>query len=229
MNQIDLQKLTAPPNSWHMLRTMGGVGILCALLIVFTFQATLSTIKENRAEALERAVFNVLPGAQTKQTFKLTTDNTFEPFTGEARGEKLVYAGYNAQNQLVGIALEAQGQGFQDAIRIIYGYSQEKQAVVGFQVLETKETPGLGDKIEKDPAFLSNFEALDVSLAENNSALKNPVEFVKKGNKEQPWQVEGITGATVSSKAIAKILDQSTGEWVPLLMNNLNQFRNNPL
>jgi electron transport complex protein RnfG len=201
------------------------VGIFCALLIVFTFQTTLPTIKRNKAEALERAVFNVLPGAETKHTFKLTDNNTFEPFTGEAKGEKLVYAGYDAQNQLVGIALEAQGQGFQDAIRIIYGYSPEKQTVVGIQVLETKETPGLGDKIEKDPAFLANFDALDVSLAENNSALKNPIEFVKNGKKEHPWQIEGITGATVSSKAIAKILNQSTDVWIPLLVNNLEQFK----
>jgi electron transport complex protein RnfG len=228
MNQIDLQRLTAPPNSWHMLRTMGGVGILCALLIVFTFQTTLPTIKKNKAEALERAVFNVLPGAETKQTFKMNADNTFEPFAGEAKGEKLVYAGYDAQNQLVGIALEAQGQGFQDAIHIIYGFSPEKQAVAGMQVLETKETPGLGDKIEKDPAFLSNFNALDVSLAENNTALKNPIEFVKKNKKKHPWQIEGITGATVSSKAIAKILHQSTEEWVPLLMSGLNQFKDKP-
>jgi len=229
MNQIDLKKLTAPPNSWHMLRTMGGVGIICALLIVFTFQTTLPTIKKNKAEALKKAVFNVLPGSVSKATFKLNADNTFEPFEGEAKGVRLVYAGYDAQNNLVGIALEAQGQGVQDVLRVIYGYSPEKQAVIGMQVLESKETPGLGDKIEKDPAFLANFDNLEVSLTENYSTLNNPIEFVKKGKKGNPWQIEGITGATISSKAIAIILSQSTEEWVPLLMNNLNQFRNKPL
>lgn len=225
MNRIDLKKLTAPPNSWHMLRTMGGVGIICALLIVFTFQVTLPTINKNKAEALQKAVFNVLPGSVSKKTFKLNADKTFEPFEGEAKGVRLVYAGYDAQNKLVGIALEAQGQGFQDAIHIIYGYSPEKQAIIGMQVLESKETPGLGDKIEKDPAFLANFNNLEVSLTENRSALKNIIEFVKKGQKQHPWQIEGITGATISSKAITKILQQSTEEWIPLLVNHPDQFK----
>ena len=46
--------------------------------------------------------------------------------------------------------------GYQDVIRILlYGYSPEHQAIVGMRVLESRETPGLGDKIEKDPAFLA--------------------------------------------------------------------------
>ena len=52
-------------------------------------------------------------------------------------GGRYVYAGYDARNRLVGVALEAAGQGFQDTIRFIYGYSPEKQAVVGFVVLES--------------------------------------------------------------------------------------------
>ena len=83
------------------------------------------------------------------------------------------------------------------------------QTVVGFYVLESKETPGLGYKIEKDPNFLENFKALDVSLAEDFSALKNKVVPVKQGKKENAWEVDCITGATISSKAIGNIIGAS--------------------
>lgn len=223
MNQIDLKQLTAPPNSWHMLRTLAGVGIFCSLLIVATYQATLPVITAKKIEKLQEAVFNVLPGAASKTNFRLTADGRFEPFEGTPKGETLVYAGYDSQGKLVGIALEAYGQGFQDVLHIIYGYSPEKQAVVGIQVLESKETPGLGDLIEKDPAFLANFEALDVSLG-GDGTIQHPITAVKKGEKQQPYQIECITGATISSKAISAILEKSTGEFIPRLMENLATF-----
>ena len=92
-------------------------------------------------------------------------------------------------------------------------------------MLESKETPGLGTKIETDPDFLKNFERLDVTLTDDLSAVANPIEFVKPGKKEQAWQVDGITGATISSNAIANILGASTAYWIPRIQRGLEDFR----
>jgi electron transport complex protein RnfG len=225
MNPEEIKKLTAPPNSWNMMKAMGSVGILCSLLIVFTYETTLPIIKKNKAEMLEKAVFEVLPKSVRKSTFKINSENQLEPFKGEESGERLVYAGYDAENRLVGVAIEASGQGFQDVLRIIYGYSPDKQIVIGMKVLESKETPGLGDKIEKDPDFVANFEALDVKLTDNEESLKNIIGFVKKGEKEHPWQISGITGATISSKAISKIVSESTENWIPIVHNQQEKLQ----
>ena len=91
--------------------------------------------------------------------------------------------------------------------------------------MESKETPGLGDKIQSDPTFLSNFEALDVRLTDDGSAIKNPIEMAKNGNKHNPWQIEAITGATISSRAVTKILNQSTEEYIPIIEKNLKIFK----
>jgi len=225
MNQIDIEKLTAPPNSWHMIRSMGGVGLFCALLIVFTYQTTLPIITKNKAEALEKAVFDVLPGTKTKVTFKITDQNEVERFQGDSPGKKLVYAGYDDQNSLVGIAIEASGKGFQDELKIIYGYSPASQNIIGMKVLETKETPGLGDKIEKDPAFVRNFESLDASLNQGGDEVKNRIVTVKSGEKKNPWEISGITGATISSKAVGQILAESTSYWIPILYNKIDKIK----
>jgi electron transport complex protein RnfG len=131
--------LTAPlPNSWHMVRALGGVGILCSLLIVLTFQATLPIITQNKAEALEQAIFKVLPGATQKAAFAISGDGQLSPFAGESEGERLIFVGYDESGALVGVALEAVGQGFQEAIRILYGYAPDRQVVVGMEVLERR-------------------------------------------------------------------------------------------
>jgi electron transport complex protein RnfG len=144
---------------------------------------------------------------------------------GKAHGEQLVYAGYDDREELVGLAVEARGMGYQDVIGLIYGYSFSEEAIIGIQVLESKETPGLGDKIETDPAFLENFERLDVSLRDDLSEMANPIVPVKHGEKTNPWEVDGITGATISSVAIADILNQSAQYWVPRIRSNLGDFQ----
>jgi electron transport complex protein RnfG len=207
-----------------MLQAMVGIAVFCALSIVLTFEGTKPRIEKNKAEALEKAIFRVIPGIDHKRTFVLDAEQNFVEQTEESSDATFVYAGYDADGQLVGLAMEAAGMGFADVIKIIYGYDPEKQAIVGFYVLESKETPGLGDKIEKDEKFLKNFEALDVSLNAGMDALKQPIVQVKSGKKENAWEVDGITGATISSKAIGDLLADHTNYWIPLLYRNLEVF-----
>ena len=223
MNNAELLQ-QAPPSNIKMFRAMVTIGSLCALMIVMTFETTLPIIKKNKTAALEKAVFRVLPGATQRVTFKRTEDG-FEPMVGDVTNEQVIYAGFDDQNNLTGLAIEASGQGFQDVLNILYGYSPEKQAVVGFYVLESRETPGLGDKIEKDENFLQNFVELDVSLDESLTAIKNPVVPVKNGTKENPWQVDCITGATISSKAIGNIISTSSQYWCPIIYTNNETFK----
>ena len=225
MSSTELATHPAPTSAWHMYRAMVGVGVLCGLLIVTVFQATLPIIERNKAEALQRAIFHVLPEATKSTTFRLDDKDGFAVLEGDGTSRQLVYAGYDGDGELVGLAVEAQGMGYQDVIALIYGYSPVDQAIIGIQVLESKETPGLGDKIETDPDFLRNFERLDVSLAKDRTTLENPIVPVKSGEKTHPWEVDGITGATISSVAIADILDGSAQYWVPRIQGKLSDFQ----
>ncbi|MBZ0090154.1 MAG: FMN-binding protein, partial [Thermoanaerobaculia bacterium] len=197
----------------------------CGILIVLAFQGTKPVIERNRAEALNKAIFHVLPEARSSVTFRLEADGGFAPLTGKAGGAQVVHAGYAADGRLVGFAVQAQGMGYQDAIVVLYAYTPELDAVTGFRVLESRETPGLGDKIDFDPGFLANFERLSVELAADLSAVLHPIESVKHGEKTQPWQIDAITGATVSSVAVAKILRESTALWTPRIRQHLDDFR----
>lgn len=220
MSETTTVPTVGPTNSGKMLQAMVGIGVLCALLIVLTYEGTFERIEHNKAVALEQAIFKVLPGTATTQAFQLDEQDQFQMLSSDEKGDQVVYAGYNEQGELTGVAIEGSGQGYADILRILYGYDPAQEAVVGFYVLESKETPGLGDKIEKDANFLANFEALDVALNDAKNALINKVIPVKSGTKENPWEVDAITGATISSRAIGDILGESTAYWVPLIYQN---------
>ena len=212
------------PSSMKMLTAMVGIGVFCALLIVLTFEGTAPRIQRLQTEALEKAVFKVLPGTTHTRTFQFDENQGFSQVSGNEGSMPVVYAGFDQSGKLTGVAIEASGQGYADILRILYGYRPGSQTIIGLHVLESRETPGLGDKIEKDPDFVANFANLDVSLTADFGQLKNPVVTVKHGTKENPWEIDGITGATISSRAIGNIIDASTQYWVPLIYKHQQDF-----
>jgi electron transport complex protein RnfG len=208
--------------AWKMYRSIVGIGAFCALLIVTVFQATAARIADNKARFLAAAVAEVLPSAST--TVEVTLGEAGRLVQATRPGDLPVFLGFDADGALVGAVITAQGMGYQDRVQVLYSYSFDQDAIVGFKVLESKETPGLGDKIEKEPHFIANFEALDASLNEDRTALANAIVTVKQGEKTEPWQLDGITGATITSTAIGVILDGSAGTWVPILEREAPAF-----
>lgn len=202
------------PKLKHSLRlvlSLAVAGLCSGFVLVGVYKGTLPTIQRNRAEAIQKAIFNVVPG--TVSTGALRVENGgLVPFEGNigATEERLVYTGLAEDGSLVGFAIPGAGPGFMDTISLLYGFDPDERVITGMEVLESKETPGLGDKIMKDDAFLANFEAL---------AVEGGIKGVKKGTKANPNEVDCITGATISSKAVISILNRSNEETLPLLEN----------
>jgi electron transport complex protein RnfG len=209
------------------LRAVVGVGALCGLLIAVAYEWTRPLIARNRAAALQRAIAQVLPGTSASRAFTLGPDEVFaplEPGAAAAAGARVVHAGYDAAGRFVGVAIPGEGPGYQDVIRLLWGYSPAQQAVVGLYVLESRETPGLGDRIAFDPVFLRNFERLD----EATGALRHAVVAVRSGGggggARAPWQIDVITGATVSSRAVARIVGEGAAYHAPRVTRRRADF-----
>lgn len=202
------------------------VGVLCSLAIVTTYEVTRPVIAGNRIAQLRRAILDVIPDADSIAAFKFDEKAGKFSQVPEATGDaELVYAGFDTSGEVMGIAIAAQGTGYQDAIRLLYGYVPQTQSVVGIRVLESRETPGLGDRIETDDHFLNNFALLDVRMRGDGERLEHEIEFVKPGAKTEAWQIDGISGATISSRAVAEMIRGSTNLWVPRIHRNQSQIR----
>ncbi|GAB6051941.1 RnfABCDGE type electron transport complex subunit G [Magnetospira thiophila] len=216
------------PNTspFPLIVALGGVATLSGFLIVLVFQLTRPYIAENQRVAIEQSIFQVVPGAVEQRKFVVSDKGVF-PFE-DGRDGTLIYAGYDADGQLLGIAAKAAAQGYADIITLLYGYDPECECIRGIRILKMAETPGLGDKIKTDLKFQKNFESLDATLNDERTALENAIVTVKSGSKWHDWQIDAISGATISSRAVGKALNGSAQALLPQLVRHLDVLRQGP-
>lgn len=192
----------------RLIATLGGFGALAGLLIVSVYAATQPTIRANKAAALAAAINEVLAAPERYDTLYVTDDSLSRQLPGGANAEtaEAVYLGWRGETP-VGYAIVANGSGFQDNIRLIFGFDPSRQQLIGMKVLESKETPGLGDKIYKSQEFVAQF-----------SQVQAPIVGVKEGQGEgRPTELVMITGATISSRAVIKAINTALERVGPML------------
>jgi electron transport complex protein RnfG len=195
-------------SSWKLLATLAIAGAAAGLLVVAVYKATLPTIERYEAAKVEGAVREVLKAPARWDTLYLQKGSlTKTPAAGEDRkGLPTAYIGYDSAGKRLGAAVTAQEPGFQEEVLLMIGFEPSSGTLIGFKVLAEKETPGLGDKIERDTSFGSQFPG---RIA--------PLKSVKTRNATDLSQVQTITGATISSRAVIRIINHAVERWQPLL------------
>ncbi len=84
--------------------------------------------------------------------------------------------------------------GYGGDITLMVGFKTDKKTVISYKVLAAAETPGLGMKL-KTPEFADQFKGKD------GTALKVVKSGAPKGN-----EIEAITSATITSRAVCKAI-----------------------
>ncbi len=196
-------------SSARLIATLAIAGALAGLVIVLVFGWANPRIMAHRAEALRAAIQTVLHGPETVRTYYVTDGSLSEtppPGADTVTAEK-VHLGLDANGEPIGYAITGQENGFQDAILVIFGYDPASDEVLAMRVLESKETPGLGDKIIKDSAFVAGFRD-----------ARAPLKGVKSGAGEGAAnEVDMITGATISSRTVIGIINHRVEALDPVL------------
>ncbi len=208
--------------SLKMILVLSLITMTSGFLVVLASQLTAPRIAENQRIAIEKAVVQVIPGATSFQEFFLV-DGQLSPTKGS--NSESLYAGYDAGGRLLGVAARTAGQGYAGMVELLYGYDPQCQCIRGIKVLKMAETPGLGDKIIKDANFRANFNALDARLNADGTALAHPIRTVKHGTKQGDWEIDAISGATISSTAVGKALNQSGQRILPQVVPLLDQLK----
>jgi electron transport complex protein RnfG len=203
-----------------MVITLGATALIAGILIVAASEVTKPRIEANQRAALEQAIEQVLPGMRHRVSYTVTTD-MLQPLEGNASGV-VVHAGYDGKGKLIGIAAEASARGYQDVIRLLYAYRPDCACITAIHVLRNNDTPGIGDKIETDAEFLANFKALAAQLEPKGQALAHAIVAVKHGKKSEAWQIDAISGATISSRAVSKAINESAQRIVPVVQNQIS-------
>ncbi len=117
-----------------------------------------------------------------------------------AKGKKFktdIKKAISADGKCVGWAFSCEGSGFADKIKLVLTVNAGFGKIEGFGVLSSNETPGFGNQI-KNPYYRNQF----IGVPAEELTLVKTGQPEKKDN-----EIVAISGATVSSEAVVKIIN----------------------
>jgi electron transport complex protein RnfG len=165
------------------------------LLIAATNAAWAPRIGQNKTSKLDHLMASLLPKATE---FELEAELEIK----SAKGKKIksrVYKALSEAGKCVGLAFNTSGPGFADKIELVVAVDKDFQKIAGFDCLASNETPGFGDRI-KLPYYRNQFAGAPAEI----------LELVKTGDAQKiDSEIVAISGATVSSEAVVKIINNS--------------------
>jgi len=165
------------------------VTLISAAILGFVYEFTKGPIALARVEKQNNALHNVLP--------PFNNDPVREMYKKAVDGDTLYFFPAREDTTLVGTAVETfSPKGFGGMIWLMVGFLPDG-TIRDVTVLEHKETPGLGEKMERNKSNWSvQFQG------------KNPKTF-KLAVKKDGGDVDAITASTISSRAFCDALERA--------------------
>ena len=117
-----------------------------------------------------------------------------------------IYVWYSEQNQIQKIVLPIRGYGLWGTL---YGYlslDADLNTVKGIEYYDHKETPGLGGEVD-NPVWKSDWNGKKVYYSSGNVIL-----YVTKGPSTEEYEIDGISGATLTSNGVSNMIKYWLGE-----------------
>jgi electron transport complex protein RnfG len=189
----------------RLVGTLAVSGALAGALLVVVFQITLPAITANRERQLRAAVEEVLQQPARFETLWVV-DGRLESEAPEGGDAERVYLGWRADGAPAGFAVTSGAPGYADTVGLMFGYDPGPRRLLGMTVLESKETPGLGDRIER-PEFRGQFAGREL-----------PLQGVKAGTGTgDAREVDVVSGATISSRAAIRAINEGLERVGPAL------------
>ncbi|NQT59646.1 MAG: FMN-binding protein [Bacteroidetes bacterium] len=170
------------------------ITVLCISLTAGLFLSTQDRVTANESLFLRKTVLEAA-GIEYPDDFMAITE-LYESSVQENNGFYSVTAGDGNQVYV----LPFSGPGLWGTINIMVGYNSSLDALTGIGVVSQNETPGLGARIE-EAWFKNQFVG-----------KWGPFTLVEEGTADQPDEIDGITGATRTSRGMQLILNKAVAE-----------------
>ncbi len=125
-----------------------------------------------------------------------------------------VYEAFYDDGKRAGWVVKAYAQGYAGKIELLVGFDSAFETITGLFILDQKETPGLGNKIVEDQ-WRAQF---------TGKAVANTLKVVKTGAKEL-HEIDAISGATISSVCVTRMINQTIADLGTELKNRNNEIQ----
>lgn len=182
------------------IKLAGVLLLVCAVaaaLLGYTNEITHDKIQEQLAIANDEARKAVLPEADT---FEQLDESTFSAIKANEKYnyiEEIFTA--KAGGSIIGYAIKATPKGYGGAVEVVVGVTADG-VVQGVKVGNNNETPGLG-KNAATPKFQEQF---------GGKNWGSPINVIKSGTPKDN-EIAAISGATITSRAVADGVNQALG------------------
>jgi len=178
----------------NMVVSLFAITIVSGFALGFVNDLTVGPIKEAKIAKKVNALKLVLPEFDNNPVEQiLLLKSKF------AKDSVEVYPAFK-NNEFVGAAvIGSTEKGFSGLIKIMVGFKPDG-TIQNIEVLEQKETPGLGTKM-KDDKFIAQFRD------------KNPSSFNVNPTKDM-GEVDALTGATITTRAFGRAVQMAYDEFM---------------
>ena len=158
----------------------------------------------NQEKATLASIAKTIPGsdkAQNLQTSEVESIKEYQVY-------RVFDSSEDGQETLLGWAYVAKGKGFGGDIKLLIGLNAKADSIVGIDILEDVETPGFGNYINDEKRWKSKFRPRDDGTT---LSLERKLVVVKT-TPNKPYKIQAITGATISSKAVVAVINESAAK-----------------
>lgn len=176
--------------------TLAIIAAVCTALVAVTYQLTRERIAENAQAWLEQSLQPALSGLLFDSGVSESRLTIPAPHELPGSSDAIIYRVYSADEPVAALFVVSARDGYAGAIRFLVGIDIEG-AVTGVHVLEHRETPGLGDRIESNKSdWVNQFDG---------RSLGNPAADGWK-IKRDGGEFDQLTGASVTPRAVVKAI-----------------------
>ena len=140
------------------------------------------------------------PSAEAYQ--QAVDENLLVSEIGAGAAKRTLYKRITPGRECVGVVIG--GMAFWDRIECVVVLTPDLDQILNIQFLDQKETPGLGARVE-EPWFTDQFKGLQVAW---NAEKDQRVLIGTSPSANAPNEVDAITGATQTSMALMRFLNE---------------------
>ena len=165
-----------------MVVVLTALSVISGGSLAFIQTKTTAAIENNKLKFIKgpaiEAILQNVSNDPIKDRFKLNVNGSEQTFfvgVVDGKPDEVVF--------------ESSGKGFGGPVGIVVGVNLDTNKIIGVGVTTHSETPGVGSRAKTDPTFVSQFK-------------DKPLEEVFKV-KSDGGQVDAITGATITSRAVS--------------------------
>ena len=187
----------------NMLLSLTLIAFVASMTLAFVNNVTKAPIEKVKQQKISDAVKSVLsaemPDGSVAPIYKNYVKDSV--VLQVKKGDKVIdqtiyrYVGLDADGNMVGKAVESfSNTGFGGKIRAMVGFDSEGN-ILGYEILESSETPGLGAKADKWFQKDGKGNVIGMNPSTNNMTV------VKDGG-----EVDAITGSTITSRAFCDLV-----------------------